>query len=291
MGEVRHWQAARDIAGETPIWVAEEGLFYWTDCCAPAIHRAAPGATTCETFTPSEIVTALARRASGGWIVLTHGGPAFWAGFGSDLVPAVNAVADRPGHRCNDGAVDRAGRLWLGTMHKEDLNDSGGTLWRVDADLSLHEMATGFAVPNGIAFSPDDTVLYLTDMFHGRIVAYDFDLSAGTIANPRDFAVVPAEDGWPDGLIVDAEGYLWSAHWGGWRVTRYAPDGTIAAVLRLPVSNVTCMGFGGADLRELVITSANLMLSEDDLAAQPLAGDVFTARPGVAGLLEHAFAG
>ena len=291
MGEVTHWLTAGDLAGETPIWVPQEGLWYWTDCCQPAIHRAAPGAASCETFTPSETVTALARRASGGWIVLTHDGPAFWAGFGAPLEPIVSALADRPGHRCNDGVVDRAGRLWLGTMHKEDLLDEGGTLWRLDADLSLHQMATGFAVPNGLAFSPDDTVFYLTDMFHYRILAYDFDLAGGTIANQRVFADVPQEDGWPDGLIADAEGYLWSAHWGGSRLTRYAPDGSIDRVLALPVPKLTCMGFGGDDLRQMVVTSARLMMSDDDLATWPLSGDVFATRPGPAGLLEHAFAG
>jgi len=194
-------------------------------------------------------------------------------------------------HRCNDAAVDRKGRFWVGTMNQKDLNASTGSLWRLDPDLKLHKIDTGFAVPNGIAFSPDDKVMYVTDMFHGKIVAYDFNLAAGSVSRRRDFAVLPKDAGIPDGLIVDAQGFVWSAHWGGWRVTRYAPDGRIDREVRLPVANVTCMAFGGPQLDELYMTTAWAFLSDEDRRKQPQAGDLFSVKPGVRGLPEPEFEG
>jgi len=92
-------------------------------------------------------------------------------------------------------------------------------------------------------------------------------------------------------LIVDAEGGVWSAHWGGSRVTRYTPDGRREREVMLPVSNVTCMGFGGPDLCDLYITSAWFMLTEEERAAQPQAGDLFRIRTEIPGLTEPSFAG
>jgi sugar lactone lactonase YvrE len=111
------------------------------------------------------------------------------------------------------------------------------------------------------------------------------------VSNKRDFAAVPQDAGLPDGLIADAEDCLWSAHWGGWRVTRYRPDGKIDRVVKLPAANVTCMAFGGKQLDELYITTASFFLNEQQRKQQPQAGDLFRAYPGVAGVAEPPFAG
>jgi sugar lactone lactonase YvrE len=128
-------------------------------------------------------------------------------------------------------------------------------------------------------------------MFAKRIVAMDYNTEAGTVSNRRTFVDVPAETGLPDGLIVDADGFVWSAHWGGSRVTRYDPDGKIQRTVPVPVSNVTCMGFGGPALADLYITTAWFFLSEEEREAQPRAGDVFRMRTDVRGLVEPEFAG
>jgi len=187
--------------------------------------------------------------------------------------------------------VDRQGRLLIGTANVEQYDAPDGVLYRLDADRSIHKIDEGYAVVNGIGFSPDGRIVYVTDMFHNRILAFDYDTEAGTVANRRTFVEVPADAGLPDGLIVDAAGYIWSAHWGGWRVTRYDPDGKIEREIRLPVANVTCMGFGGSDLNELYITTAWFLLSDDDRKAQPQAGDLFRIRTDVTGLVEPQFAG
>lgn len=283
--------AAQNVAGESPIWVPKESALYWVDCEGSKAFRAQLPGSSYQTFEADQPVTAIMPRARGGWIAATKNGLAFWDGKSGHFEIIVDPEQGNPGHRCNDCATDRMGRLWVGTMNQQDMTAATGSLWRLDPDLSLRKVAGGFAVPNGIAFSPDDTVMYVTDMFHGRIVAFDFDLEAGTVRNRRVFATVPANAGVPDGLIADAEGCLWSAHWGGGRVTRYRPDGSIEREVRLPAANVTCMAFGGAGLDELFITTAWAFLSDDERRQQPMAGDLFRVLPGVRGMLEAPFAG
>ena len=90
---------------------------------------------------------------------------------------------------------------------------------------------------------------------------------------------------------MDAEGYLWNAHWGAWRVVRYAPDGTIDRIVELPVDQPSSCAFGGPDLKTLFITSAREDLSEVALANQPLAGGLFSIEVDAPGLPIPRFAG
>jgi xylono-1,5-lactonase len=98
-------------------------------------------------------------------------------------------------------------------------------------------------------------------------------------------------EGFADGVTVDDEGFVWIAVYGGGAVRRYAPSGELALVVELPVTQPTSCTFGGADLRDLYITSARQHLEPAELAAEPLAGGVFRCRPGPAGLPATAFAG
>ncbi|HEY3323202.1 MAG TPA: SMP-30/gluconolactonase/LRE family protein [Planctomycetota bacterium] len=286
-----HCLPIQNAAGESPMWVPEERALYWVDCEGDKLFKLDTATGQQQTFPASLPVTAICRRAKGGWISATKKGLAFWDAKTNKFEFIVDPEEGHADHRCNDAAVDHKGRFWVGTMNQKDLFAPTGSLWRLDPDLKLHKMDTGFAVPNGIAFSPDDKTMYVTDMFHGKIVAYDFDLPSGAISKRRDFAVVPKEAGLPDGLIADAQGYLWSAHWGGSRITRYAPDGRIDREVRLPVAQVTCMAFAGQALNELYITTAWVFLSDDDRKKQPQAGDLFKVKLDVKGLLEPQFAG
>ena len=71
------------------------------------------------------------------------------------------------------------------------------------------------------------------DCFAQLIYAYDYDGGHGKISNRKVFAEIPVENGMPDGLTIDRDGFLWNAHWGGWRVTRYDPDGKIEREINL----------------------------------------------------------
>jgi len=291
MSEIEHVLPVQDEVGETPLWVPGEQALYWIDVEGRRVHRLAPARGERQTFAVDFPITALARRASGGWVAASKAGVYFWDHRTNESSFVVDPEAGNPDVRFNDGVIDRQGRFLLGTLNQKDLDAPDGSLYRLDADGSIHKLDSGFAVANGIGLSPDGRTIYLTDMFHHCILAYDYDTAAGTVGHRRTFAVVPAEAGLPDGLIVDGEGFVWSAHWAGWRITRYDPDGTVEREVRMPVANPTCLAFGGPGLTDLYVTSAWFLLGAEDRKAQPTAGDLFRIRTDVTGLVEPEFAG
>jgi sugar lactone lactonase YvrE len=282
--------ASQNEVGETPMWIPEEKALYWIDSEGPRVYRWDQSGER-RTYDPGFPITALLRRAAGGWVAAAKDGLYTWNHDTGESRFLCNPMEGQPDLRFNDAIIDRQGRLLAGTMNQRDLEAPDGALYRIDPDGSSQELDTGLAVANGIGLSPDGETVYVTDMFHGRILAYDYDTKAGKVDNRRIFATVPGDQGLPDGLIVDAEGFVWSAHWAGWRVTRYTPGGEIERQISLPTANVTCMAFGGEDLNELFITTAWFMLSEEDRNAQPMAGDLFRIVTDVKGLVEPAFAG
>ena len=166
-----------------------------------------------------------------------------------------------------------------------------GSLFRMDTDASLHELDTGYATANGIGISPDGSTVYVADQRHNKIMILDYDTDSGTVSNRRLFARVPDEDGMPDGLIVDSEGYIWNGHWAGWKLTRYDPDGKIERQIRFPVEHVISFAFGGKDLDELFFTTAWWGYTDEERQRQPRAGDLFRLKTEYKGLEDHAFAG
>ncbi len=277
------------LLGESPLWSPGEQALYWVDIKDPRLFRHDTAAGITRVTRLSEAVGAVALRMGGGLIAAARSGFAY-IDDGGMLSPAFcTPEADRPGNRFNDGKCDRAGRFWAASMHDGE-TDPSGSLYRLDGVQRCVRMADGFVIGNGLGWSPDDRVFYFTDSVARRIYAYDFDIESGAIANRRSFAAIPEDAGFPDGLCVDAAGHVWSAHWDGWRVTRYAPDGRIAKVVRVPVPRPTSCAFGGAGLDTLYITSARIGLADAELARSPLSGSVLSLRPGIRGLPEPAFA-
>jgi sugar lactone lactonase YvrE len=278
----------KSFLGEGPVWDARTGRLAWVDILAGRLHLTARDGTTRTIQLPSA-VGCLAPRASGGWVAALADG--FWAvADDGSTVRLVDVQSDRPDLRFNDGKCDPQGRFWAGTMAL-DHRAGAGALYRLDHDLSVQRMVDGVAISNGLDWSLDGRTMYYVDTPTRRIDQFDFDPASGAIAGRRPFVTIDQADGSPDGLTVDAEGGIWLALWDGWRVRRYLPDGSIDREVRLPVSEVTCPVFGGPDLDELYITSAWESLSPDQHAAEPLAGGLFRARPGVRGRPPTPFAG
>jgi sugar lactone lactonase YvrE len=195
---------------------------------------------------------------------------------------------DRPQNRMNDGACDPAGRFWAGTMALDE-RPHAGALYRLDPDLTVRTMLTDVTISNGIDWSPDGRRMYYVDSPTRRIDVFDFDPGTGAIADRRPFVDVPAESGIPDGITVDAAGFVWLALWGGAALHRYDPDGARERAVALPVSHPTSCAFGGPGLDELYVTSARRDLTRDERARQPMAGGLLRLRPGVAGRPAHVF--
>lgn len=275
--------------GEAPLWDHLAGRLYWVDCEARRIFRLDPATGGIETFALSGAPGSYGVCRDGRLLMAYRNRLTLLdlAGGGEQVVPT--PMVDFAQARFNDGACDRAGRFWLGTMHK-DMREPLGALYRVDPDLSMHVMVQGVTVSNGIAFSPDDRVLYHTDTRASVIYAHDFDLAAGTIANRRVFARFENEDERPDGCTTDSDGYVWAAMLGGGRIAVLDPGGREVRSLPVPTSRPTSLCFGGPALDTLYVTSMVYGLSDAQIAAEPDAGRLFAFEGVGQGLKEPRFA-
>jgi sugar lactone lactonase YvrE len=265
--------------GEGPIWDARTSELLWVDISSGVVHRFDPLTGSDRPFDGGTYVSAIVPRAAGGYALAVAAG--FAVATEDGRVMPLTACGHDEAVRMNDGACDSSGRFWAGSM-RIDESDFGGCLYRLDADHSLTTICDGVSISNGIAWSLDDTVMYYVDTPRQAVDAWDFDAATGTAGNRRQLFAVE-EPGYPDGLIVDSEGFLWIALWGGGCVRRYSPDGELADEVGVAAANATKPAFGGPSLTDLYITSA---AGEGE---HP--GGLFVVQPGVTGLPVHAYAG
>ena len=190
-------------------------------------------------------------------------------------------------NRTNDSRVHPSGAFWIGTMVKAEGPKDGSVYHYRGGELT--RIIENVAIPNATCFSPDGRIAYFTDTPTKKILKCATDPETGLPAGEWElFADVSEGRGYPDGAVVDSEGFLWNAKWGGSCVVRHAPDGSIDRVIEVPVSQVTCPAFGGKDLKTLYITTAAKTLTPEQLAAEKVAGGVFAIDLDVAGQPEPA---
>ena len=238
--------------GEGPIWHGD--TLWFVDIKQRKIHNYHPVTGERFSFDAPDQVTFLAPIVGGtGFVVGLKTGihrfhPA--TGFNPMIEVEDAALENRP----NDATVDAQGRLWFGTMHDGEENKSG-SLYRMDA-TGVARMDRDICITNGPCVSPDGKTFYHTDTLEKTI--YAFDLSEdGLLSNKRVFVKIAVGDEvYPDGSVVDSEGYLWTALWGGFGAIRFAPTGEAVARIELPAPNVTKPSFGGPDLKTLYFTTA-----------------------------------
>jgi L-arabinonolactonase len=277
------------VLGEAPLWDVDLARLFWVDCDQKLLFELDPvsGAVT-QTVLP-HFPGSYAIRGQGGMVMAYRNGISLsddrWHDSQSVATPGVDFTAER----FNDGTCDRAGRFWVGTMDRR-LREPVGSLFRLDADLSLHLIEKSLTCSNGIAFSPDDRTMYHTDTGAGRIYAYDYDLDTGDVGNRRVFVDFAGQPGRPDGCTIDAEGCLWVAEIGGGEVVRIDPDGRRIDSIELPVKRPTSAMFGGPDLKTLYVTTMRHGATAQQLADQPQSGCLFAVEMDVPGLPEARFA-
>ncbi|KAG8511289.1 Regucalcin [Galemys pyrenaicus] len=190
---------------------------------------------------------------------------------------------DKPHNRFNDGKVDPAGRFVAGTMPEEVApgvwEPGQGSLYTLCANRAVSRQLCGLGIPNGLDWSRDGRTFYHVDSLARCVRAYDYHVATGELAAPRLVFQLPAEQGMPDGMCVDAEGKLWVACIDGGRVLRLDPEtGTRLCTVEMPVSRVTSCCFGGPHYSDLYVTSASDGLSPEQRLREPQAGQVFKVR-------------
>jgi sugar lactone lactonase YvrE len=281
----------RSELAEGPVWDDARNSLWYVDLLRGLLHRQPAGDGAAEVFEFGDAASAVALRGDGSLLVAVgHGFVTFDPASGA-VEPAVTIATSEPGIRLNDGKADASGRFWAGTMHSA-AEAGRGSLYSLSAGWRLHRHLTGCTISNGLGWSPDNRVCYFVDTATRRVDSFPFDLTSGTLGGRRTLIDLSGHDGRPDGLAVDTAGRLWVAMAGGGRVLCVSARGAVVGTLPLPVSLVTSCAFGGHGLDELFITTGFLGLTSSALAAEPLAGAVFSARvPGTAGLPVGVFRG
>ncbi|RTL18956.1 MAG: SMP-30/gluconolactonase/LRE family protein [Burkholderiales bacterium] len=280
----------RCLLGESPLWHPDEQVLYCVDIPGRQILRWTAGSDEPEVFAQDAEPGCIAARAGGGLVVARRDG--LWAMDTRDggLTALAGPPYDPSRQRYNDGKPDAAGRWWVGAL--SDAREPEAALYRI-TPAGAEPMLGGIVVSNGLAWSPDGTVLYRSDTKAHTIWAHAFDLHSGTLGEGRVFASfaprtpdqpLASYGGRPDGAAVDESGAYWVAMFEGAQLLRYAADGVLLEVVPLPVRCPTMPAFGGADGRTLFITTARDKRPADELAREPWAGAVLSLRVAVPGL-------
>ena len=246
------------------------------------IHRTDPAAGTDVSIGVDRTVGSAVPATDGRLVVAIDDGFRF-VDLGTGELEPIAPIPVADGVMMNDGKTDGAGRYWAGTKDTEGRRPLG-SLYRLDRDGTVAEVVRGVTISNGLGWSPDGRTMYFIDSATYGIDAFEADPASGAIAGRRRLVDLPRRWGLPDGMTVDAEGFLWVAFWTGSAVRRLDPDGDLVATVALPVSLVTSCTFGGPDLTDLYITSASAWLSEGELQAEPHAGGLFRCGTAVQGL-------
>ncbi|NQD91793.1 SMP-30/gluconolactonase/LRE family protein [Pseudomonas sp. CrR25] len=282
---------ARNATGESPVWCAPEQALYWVDIPARRLNRWSLAENRTQSWETPEMLACIARGSDGSWIAGMESG-LFRLSLHADgnlaSTPLCGVQHAQSGMRFNDGRCDRQGRFWAGTMLLDmAAGVAAGALYRYDRGQSqLSARLDHFIVPNGLAFSPDGTVMYLSDSHPSvqAIWAFDYDIDSGTPYNRRLFVDMTAFPGRPDGAAVDAAGCYWICGNDAGLIHRFTPSGHLDYSLPVPVKKPAMCAFGGRNLDTLFVTS--IRPGGVDLSDQPLAGGVFALSPGVRGLEE-----
>jgi len=239
--------------GENPLWHPQENCLYWTDIPGRKLYRYRPESSDYEAFAMDLPVGGFTLEADGALLLFMARGRIIRWRDGTQLDVVVEEIAAELQTRFNDVIADPAGRVFAGTMSAPN---RPGRLYRLDCNGALTVVAENIGTSNGMGFTADRQQMYHTDTGAQSIYLYDYDQHSGAIRNRQVFAQAPQGEGRPDGLTVDSEQCVWSARWDGYRIVRYDADGRELMQLSLPVANVSCLTFGGADYTDIFITTA-----------------------------------
>ncbi len=267
------------ITGEGPLWHPDEKRVYWLDIPTGRMFRYEPATGKHEQCYQGEVVGGFTIQDDGALLLfMARGAVKIWRE--GQLTTVIEEIPDERTTRFNDVIADPMGRVFCGTMPtKERL----GRLYRLDPDGTLTKLLEGIGCSNGMGFTPDRKHMYYTDSPKREIYIFDYDQDSGAITNQRVFVRTPEGEGIPDGMTVDAEGYVWGARWDGGCLVRYAPDGTEVLRIQFPAKKVSSVTFGGEDYTDIYVTTAGGNKKETEGWG---AGGLFRINLGIRGVPE-----
>lgn len=273
--------------GEGPVWIDDEAALYCVDILGATIFRYTPATGQRERCHMPVPITAIAPTRSGDLLCTGHR-DIYRFDVRTGALSLLRHVLDTDALRINDGCCDSYGAFWFGTMDLAE-REPVGHFYRLAADGACERFSVSFVITNGPAFSARTDIGYFVDTIGRRILRTKVGPNQPFSLQP--FALIAEDQGYPDGIAVDADGGVWCAHFGGARVTRFDTAGHVTDVVHLSVSNVTKCAFGGERLDRLFITTARKGLDEDALASQTLGGGLFVAEVGHRGVAASRYCG
>lgn len=255
--------------------VDDDGNLYFSDVLGGGVYRRDPD---------GEITTVVPKRRGVGGIVLHADGGVVVSG--RDIVHVRNsenrtllAVEGLPGW--NDICADSAGHVYAGSIRfavfDPDAPPIPGELWRIDAEGDASVVYGDVLHANGVALSPGERTIYHSDTRSNVILVHTLT-DDGTARDRRAFHFPP---GAPDGMALDAQGFLWVASARAGCVARLTPDGEIDGVLDVPAQAVTSLCFGRDEQRDLYVVTA------DNTEVPDRGGTIFRIPVDVAGAPVH----
>ncbi|HXF64309.1 MAG TPA: SMP-30/gluconolactonase/LRE family protein [Caldilineaceae bacterium] len=267
------------VTGEGPLWHPTEQRVYWTDIPTGRMFRYDPKTGHHEQFYSGDVVGGFTIQDDGALLLFqARGAVKIWRD--GKLETILEEIPDERETRFNDVFADPEGRVFCGTMPTKERK---GRLYRLDPDRTLTLLLEGIGISNGMGLTPDRRQLYYTDSAAKQIYLFDYDQATGAISNQRVFVDSRDEEGVPDGMTVDAEGYVWSARWDGSCLIRYTPDGREERRIHFPAKKVSSVIFGGPDYTDMYVTTAG---GNDKATNGPGAGALFRLRLGIRGTPE-----
>lgn len=266
---------AQNILGEGPLWHPERQELFWVDIEGKRLQTWNPKTGTITRTALPHRVTLVVRAPDEQLILGMQGGLSGYDPQTTAMTWWLNLEHDQPSQRCNDGGVDDAGRLWVGTMDMQ-CKAGCGRLYVIDKDQHITCKREGLTIPNGLCWNASQDRMYHIDSPTGAVHAFRFDSARAHLEPEGPVVQIPSELGVPDGMTIDAEGMLWIAHYGGHGVYRWNPEnGELLAKIFVPAPHVTACAFGGTDLRTLYITTARQGMAVEALEEYPQSGGLF----------------
>jgi xylono-1,5-lactonase len=282
---------SRHRLGESIIWHVARQCYFWVDLLDPALycHDPKSGATRKSEIALPPPIGSIVATTNENILILAHrGGLSLLDVRSMDLTFFCDPEAGRDAIIYNDIKVDRWGRLWVGTSHERE-QEERGALWCVTSRDQWALADAGFAIANGPAFSSDGYTMYFNDSARRKTYAYDVGPHHQAARNRRTLIEYAEADGLPDGIVVDSSDTIWTAQWAGGSVLRFDKLGQRLDRIDVPSVHVTTLCFGGADLRQPLVTTATDGASLEQLERLPLSGSIFTFDNQVEGVCEPLF--